>query len=376
MHQKLMKIVSTFLILVLALSTLSGCGDKKKPSSSASEQVNSQQESEKENTETETTTDSEEEAKDEYPVLNSQSGSYHSYEDATIRVDNSAYELYTYVDSTAEKYTTLVNKVADALKGQTTIYSIAIPTSFGVVLPDDIQAQISSYPNQGEVINKIHDKMSDDIVKVKCFPNLMKHRNEYLYFRTDFHWTARGAYYAYESFCEAKGITPIPLEERTEKQFDGFLGEFYWNSSNEDSALGNTPDIVYAYLPKSETAKMEYTDRNGKTYPWPIINDVTNYKASVKYSTFAAADNPIAVFQNPEVTDGSVCVVVKESYGNALLPYLVDHYSTIYEIDYRYWKGDLISFTKEKAANDLIFANNLSMIRSKYLIGKLNTIIN
>ena len=116
---------------------------------------------------------------------------------------------------------------------------------------------------------------------------------------------------------------------------------------------------------------MRYTDKKGNTYNWNIISDVTNWKASTKYSTFAGADNPIAVFTNPDVTDGSVCVIVKESYGNALLPYLVDHYSTIYEIDYRYWTGSLVDFAREKDADDLIFANNLSMIRSNLLIGKL-----
>ena len=103
--------------------------------------------------------------------------------------------------------------------------------------------------------------------------------------------------------------------------------------------------------------------------------DVSNWKTSTKYSTFAGGDNPFAVFTNPDVTDGSVCVVVKESYGNALLPYLVDHYSTIYEIDYRYWNGNLIDFAAEKNANDLIFANNLSMIGSSLLIGKLAGIV-
>ena len=70
-----------------------------------------------------------------------------------------------------------------------------------------------------------------------------------------------------------------------------------------------------------------------------------------------------------------MCVIVKESYGNALLPYLVDHYSTIYEIDYRYWEGNLFDFALEKGADDLIFANNLSMIGSNLLIGKLDGIV-
>ena len=79
----------------------------------------------------------------------------------------------------------------------------------------------------------------------------------------------------------------------------------------------------------------------------------------------------MAIFQNPEVTDGSVCIVVKESFGNALLPYLVDHYSTIYEIDYRHWQGNLMEYAEEVGATDLIFANNIMMISTSVLVGKL-----
>ena len=139
--------------------------------------------------------------------------------------------------------------------------------------------------------------------------------------------------------------------------------------------LKENPDTVEAYLPKSKTATMKYTDTKGQTYDWPIIYDVTEWKASTKYSAFAGADNPISVFTNPEVKDGSVCVVVKESFGNALLPFLVDNYSTIYEIDYRYWKGDLVKFALENKANDLIFANNLEMISTNMLVGQLAGIV-
>lgn len=311
----------------------------------------------------------------EYPALRSKSGTYQDYGNYVIRVDNTAFDLYSYSDTNATSYAELVNRAAEALAGRTTVYDLAIPMAVGVVLPDDIADILPGYTDQGEAIQSIFAKMSDRVVTVNCFDDLMRHRDEYLYFRTDFHWNGRGAYYAYEAFCRAAGLEAIPLEERTEKQFDGFLGALYWNYSGEDPILAEHPDTVLAYCPKSESAAMKFTDQAGDTYSWPIIYDVSTWKSSAKYSTFAGADNPFAVFTNPEVTDGSVCVVVKESFGNALLPYLVDHYSTIYEIDYRYWKGDLIDFVLEQHADDLLFANNLSMIGSGLLIGKLAGII-
>lgn len=329
--------------------------------------------------ETQTTSEKNQSSNDDsyssYPSLKSKSGTYRQYKNSAIGVDNSGFELYSYVDSSATKYAELINNAAKSLQGKTKVYDLAIPTAIGIILPDDIKDSISNSTDQKEALNKLFSKMSNDVITVNCYDNMMKHRDEYIYFRTDYHWNGKGAFYAYESFCKAKGISAIPLSERKEKQFDGFLGEIYWKNSNKDSNLGNTPDTVFAYYPKSENATMEYTDMKGNKYPWDIISDVTNWKASTKYSTFSGGDNPISVFKNSDIKDNSVCVIVKESYGNALLPFLIDHYNTIYEIDYRYWNGNLIDFVKEKGANDLIFANNLSMIRSNYLIGKLSGIM-
>lgn len=308
---------------------------------------------------------------DGYPAVLSQSGTYHSYAGTSmIRVDNSAFELCGYSDSVAKTYAGLVSKAADALAGETTVYALAIPTAYGVVLPDDIQAQISDYPDQGASIDKVFSYMSSNVVPVRCFDNLMRHRNEYLYFRTDHHWNGTGAYYAYEAFCETKGIAPYTLQQREQVQFGDFLGALYTAVGSDQSLL--PADTVNAYKPHAATASMVFYDKDGTEFSWPIISDVTNWKPGSKYSTFAGADNPLAILTNPEVTDGSVCVVVKESYGNALMPYLVDHYSTVYEIDYRYWEGDLVTFAREKGADDLIFANNIMMISTGLLVGGLS----
>ena len=78
---------------------------------------------------------------------------------------------------------------------------------------------------------------------------------------------------------------------------------------------------------------------------------------------------------NKTVTDGSACVVVKESFGNAFVPFLVDHYQYIYVIDYRYWEGSISDLVKEKGATDVILLNNLSMIRNKYLVGQFQGVV-
>jgi len=80
---------------------------------------------------------------------------------------------------------------------------------------------------------------------------------------------------------------------------------------------------------------------------WNIINDVSDYAPGVKYSCFIGGDNPFSWINNPDITDGSSCVVIKESYGNAFVPFLVDHYQMVYVVDYRYYEDNLIDFVKE-----------------------------
>jgi hypothetical protein len=133
------------------------------------------------------------------------------------------------------------------------------------------------------------------------------------------------------------------------------------------------PDTVTAYYPNAESV-MHVKASDGTKYDWPVIYDVSNYSESLKYSAFIASDNPYTKIVNKDLDDGSACIVVKESFGNAFVPFLVDHYQTIYVIDYRYWTGSISELAQKKKVADVIFVNNLSMIRNKSLVGKLHRV--
>ena len=308
------------------------------------------------------------------PALQSQTGYIHSYGDGVIRVDNMAYEGYGYVESASEKYASVISEAAELLTPEgVTVYDLLIPTAIGIVLPDDIVAISKNYTDQGEAIERIFGMMSDKVVKVNCYENLRLHRDEYLYFRTDYHWNGPAAYYAYEVFCQMKGIAPIGMEERPKYEFENFLGALYFLNTGKDPVIAETPDTIIAYDTKSDVS-MYYIDRAGQTVHYPVIQDVSNWAAGSKYNCFAGSDQPIAVFTNHDVNDGSACIVVKESFGNVLMSYLADHYQTVYEIDYRYWNGSLVEFAKENGVTDVIFANNMAMTGNSSQIGMIKRI--
>lgn len=376
---KLRKINCITLAAMLTLSMMTGCGSGGQTAETEEGLNAPETQTANNNTQMGTQTQEPESAGDtestkamvqtKYPQITAEDTikDYHS----VVTVGDSAFELYTYVDGTAENYAKSVNEVADRLAGKADVYDLVIPLSSEITFPDNLKEKINS-GSQRDAMTKIQGKMNNHVKNVDIYDALMQHRNEYIYFRTDHHWTALGAFYAYEDFCEAKGIEPEPLEEREKVEFPGFLGSFY--NDTKDAKLKAAPDTVAAYKPKDD-AILHVTASDGTKYDWPVIYDVSNYGASLKYSTFIASDNPITVIENKVLTDNSTCIVVKESFGNAFIPFLVDHYQTIYVVDYRYWTGSISSLAEEKHASDVLFLNNLSMIRNKSLVGKLHRVI-
>ncbi len=295
-----------------------------------------------------------------------------NYNDTGVSlIGDTAYELYNYVDSAAKSYAEAVNRLAKNVGKNVVVYDMVAPTSAGITLPDNKIKKINT-SSQKAALKQISKKISKKAVFIPLYDKLMQHRKEYIYFRTDHHWTAKGAYYAYQAFLEAKGMSPNPISGYRKRVAKDFLGTFY-NETNQNNSLRK--DKFIYYLPLCRKLSMTYRTADGARISAPVIADASAYGESTKYSAFIAGDNPYTVVKNRELQDGSSCLVVKESFGNAFVPYLADHYQTIYVVDYRYWEGKISDIIKEKKVREVILMNNISMTRNSYLIGKLSQII-
>ena len=264
--------------------------------------------------------------------------------------DNVGYGLYYFVQKNADWYAAILNEMDKRLEGRAQLYSLIAPINGGVLLSDARQQELH-VSDQRESIRYIYSRMAEDIKTVEVFDALRAHVDEYIYFHTDHHWTALGAYYAYTQYAAAAGLTPHTLEQLEKVEYPNFLGTYY--SVSGITSLGANPDTVIAYKPMG-TNKMKMTMADGVTYDWFVVNDVTSYGSSMKYGTFAGGDQPYNVVENPEITDGSACLVIKDSYGNALIPYLVDHYQYLYWVDFRHYKGSIYDLVEEKNIKDVL----------------------
>ena len=264
--------------------------------------------------------------------------------------DNVGYGLYYFVQKNADWYAAILNEMDKRLEGKAQLYSLIAPINGGVLLSDARQRELN-VSNQRESIRYIYSRMAEDIKTVEVFDTLRAHVDEYIYFHTDHHWTALGAYYAYTQYAAAAGLTPHTLEQFEQVEYPNFLGTYY--SVSGITSLAANPDTVIAYKPMG-TNKMKMTMADGVTYDWFVVNDVTSYGSSMKYGTFAGGDQPYSVVENPNITDGSACLVIKDSYGNALIPYLVDHYQYLYWVDFRHYKGSIYDLVEEKNIKDVL----------------------
>ena len=286
---------------------------------------------------------------------------------------DTAYEYYNFVQSVADNYAGVISRAGDMMADRAAVYDIVVPNSMGITAPDEITAGINT-SDQRKAIDYMYSRMSANVRTVGVFDALKARREEYLYFRTDHHWTALGAYYTYCELMNKKGIPPLPLESYTPMEFPGYLGTFY-SESGKLPQLEARPDSVFAYMP-TQTNIIHTIVKGGGAADYPIVSDVS--ASPYKYLTFIRGDHPFGTIQNPALSDGSACIVVKESYGNAMIPFLVPHYQYIYVVDYRYFstvdERGLVQLRDETGAQDIIFVNNISATRSKSLVAAMDAL--
>ena len=288
---------------------------------------------------------------------------------------DTAYQLYSFNQQNSDSYAALINKLASQVKGKANVYDMIVPLHYQIALSRETADKFGASDCEA-AINYMYGAMSDDITTVDALSEMISHNTEYLYYRADHHWTARGAYYAYVAFCEAKGIEPTPLSDYERLQFDGFLGTLY-AEADQPAAMKSNPDYVEAFVPMG-TNKIKVTERNGNVTEYQVVNKQTDAwypAAGAKYNCFIAGDNPISEIHNPDITDGSSIVIIKESYGNAFVPFLVDSYEYVYVIDYRYWSGNLADFVIDNKIDDVLFLNVVNATSTSARLNELSTII-
>ena len=293
---------------------------------------------------------------EEYEISNS----------AVVQIGDTAFNVLGFTKHYSDQYVDLVNRFANAMeeKGVQVISCIA-PTAIGILVEPEYLELFQSAP-QSEMLEYLQSNMNDNIVKVDTVSELLKHNNEYLFFRTDHHWTALGAYYAYVAFCDTMGYEAAPLDSFREWNQGDFKGSIYYQAKYPKRLK---VDEVIAYVPEDDIVCTNSKD--GWTfYDTELIADRTTWAIDCRYLCFLSGGTTITKIVNNDLPDAPNCVVVIDSFGNAFAPFLTQHYNTIYTIDYRKYKAmDLQQFCEQNDIDQVIVAPYMMTTQSSLVSG-------
>lgn len=259
-------------------------------------------------------------------------------------------------DSLMASYGALYDRYAQLFEG-TRITVMPAPLATITITDPSVQAKIS---DQAAILSKIEAQMPDSINFINLTDIMLEHADEYLFFKSDHHWTHLGAYYAYYEFATSVGLTPTPLENFEDKILSTtYIGSMA--SYTGDARVKTFYDTVHAYMPTKSCHMDVFVSGLGAfSRDYCINTDYGNYLA------FMMGDHGYAVVTVPENDPNMVCLVMKDSYGNAFIPYLTEHYGKIIVIDPRHVDMNVYEEFKDAGLTDIIFITNTSQTGSAW----------
>lgn len=257
--------------------------------------------------------------------------------------------------ATLSPFAEMVNAFKQRLGADSTVYAMLIPAGSDFYLPTEVN---KGALKERENIDLFTTLLAPDVVHVDAYQELVPHTQEYIMFRTDHHWTGFGAYYAYVAFAKRAGFAPLALNEMeyidTGKEFMGSL----YNYTHEQSLKKHPDTLDYYKIPGDYDVKI--FDKHGNNPKAGALY----YASAGGYPLFLGGDYPLMHIHNDRVPTRKI-LVVKDSFGNALSTYLPYHYSDVYVVDYRHFKGSIVQFMQKNEIKELLYAHNTFAANSK-----------
>jgi len=281
-----------------------------------------------------------------------QSGSSY-YANAVLVCGDYGMEYFSCSASGSDGWAGIVNDFADKYP-QLNITALLVPKCCAYESPDD---RDDVHDATAKFIDATYAMLHSGIKTADAMAQMDQHAGEYMFYRTDHHWTSLGAYYASRAYCLANDMKPRELDSYEATIRTGVTGTLYMYSGNDGNLLQNL-DYTVCHYPQTGYVMRCY---NGGWYNAAAVNG--NYRDYA--SVFINGDNPLTVIKTDN-HNGKTLMIFKESYGNAFAPYMIDYYEQVIVADLR--QSGNMPATSELVSTygvtDVLFINNVQAATS------------
>lgn len=229
-------------------------------------------------------------------------------------------------------------------------YALIAPNSVSVL--KDKLPKNAPVEDQRAYIEKLKSSLNSNIKFIDTYNTLESHKDEYIYYRTDHHWTTLGAYYAFLDAAKEMGLTPKDNYYDIETVTDEFYGTLYSKSGFK----GISPDSIEVYIPKDENDQVLVSYEEEKKKSGSIYNS-EKLKEKDKYEVFLEGNHPLVKI-NTLVNNNKKLLLIKDSYANSFVQFLTPYFNEIVIVDPRYYYGDIDKLISEEGITDLLYLYN------------------
>lgn len=196
---------------------------------------------------------------------------------------------------------------------------------------------------------------------------LNEHREEDIFYKTDHHWTALGAYYGYRAWAESAGMVPWEADAfdiRTVSE--DFLGTVYSKVN-----LSHRPDSIQLYLPKTKPDYEVYYDGSNEA------SEMYSYQAlegKDKYAVYLDGNHGLTEIRNPEVSEDMAerkLLIIKDSFAHSFAPFAANHFGVTFMMDLRYFNLSPQTFMEEQGITDVLVLYQIPGFAGEKTVSKL-----
>lgn len=187
------------------------------------------------------------------------------------------------------------------------------------------------------------------------FEKLQKHDQEEIYFRTDHHWTQYGAYLAYVELMHSNSIKPVDNALFSVNEVHDFQGTLY---SRFRGSFIKGEDFVF-YESENQDYTVEYIAEERMEKEILFKENLENRD---KYKVYLDGNYPLIRIRNPRADHEEKVLVIKDSFANAMVSYLVESFTEVHYMDLRYNNTSLKEYMEKEGFTRVILLYGMDTI--------------